>query len=283
MEVWGGNDATDAGVVMPGVDAWVYCEPHGESSAGGDVHYVSSCASGRITRFLLADVRGHGERVAEIARDLRSIMRRYINFIDQTAVVQAINTEFERLHDDGMMATAIAGTFFLPRRTLTLSNAGHPPALVYDAKRSDWRRLEPRSAERATTETGPVPANIPLGLFTEASWEKTELPARSGDLVLMFTDSLIEIELDGNRQLGVSGLLDIVRGLDPARPNELIRELLAAVRQATGAAAFEDDTSVMLLRINELGTRRTDDLLAPLRYLGDLFRFAFAKLARRPV
>ena len=47
MEVWGGNQPADSGVIMPGLDAWVYSRPHGEATAGGDVHYVSSCATGR--------------------------------------------------------------------------------------------------------------------------------------------------------------------------------------------------------------------------------------------
>jgi hypothetical protein len=42
MEVWGGNQRTDSGVIMPGMDAWVYSEPWQNDTAGGDVHYLSS-------------------------------------------------------------------------------------------------------------------------------------------------------------------------------------------------------------------------------------------------
>src|SRR5690606_40547076 len=41
------------------LDAWIYSKPHG-GKQGGDVHYVSSCAAGMLTRLLVADVRGHG-------------------------------------------------------------------------------------------------------------------------------------------------------------------------------------------------------------------------------
>jgi sigma-B regulation protein RsbU (phosphoserine phosphatase) len=56
MEVWGGNAAIDNGVIMPGLDAWVYARPYQQQAAGGDIHYVSSCATGRIIRLLVADV-----------------------------------------------------------------------------------------------------------------------------------------------------------------------------------------------------------------------------------
>ena len=67
MEIWGGNQMVDNHVVMPGLDAWVYSRPYGQAAAGGDVHYVSSCATGRITRLLIADVSGHGSQVAQTA------------------------------------------------------------------------------------------------------------------------------------------------------------------------------------------------------------------------
>src|SRR5437762_14360996 len=83
LEVWGGNQAVDNGVVMAGLDAWLYSRPFRDQSAGGDLHYVSSCAAGMVTRVLVADVSGHGESVADAARALRGLMRRYVNYVDQ--------------------------------------------------------------------------------------------------------------------------------------------------------------------------------------------------------
>src|SRR5205809_333204 len=79
MEVWGGNQIVDNGVNMPGLDAWVYSKPYGDAAGGGDVHYVSSCATGRIMRLLVADVSGHGSAVSSVAGQLRALMRRYVN------------------------------------------------------------------------------------------------------------------------------------------------------------------------------------------------------------
>src|SRR2546421_568934 len=83
MEVWGGNALTDNSVSMSGLDAWVYSKPYQDAAAGGDVYYVSSCATGRITRLLVADVSGHGSAVTATAAALRNLMRRYVNHLDQ--------------------------------------------------------------------------------------------------------------------------------------------------------------------------------------------------------
>src|SRR6202051_5420709 len=79
MEVWGGSQLTTRRVEMGGLDAWVYSKPFGQAQRGGDVYYASSCATGRITRLLLADVAGHGNTVAATAADLRTLMRRVVN------------------------------------------------------------------------------------------------------------------------------------------------------------------------------------------------------------
>src|ERR1700709_605537 len=111
MEVWGGNQLVDSGVVMAGLDAWVFSRPHGHSANGGDVYYVSSCATGRITRLLVADVSGHGSAVGGIAGSLRGLMRKYVNYIDQTRFVREMNTQFSAMADFGGFATALVTTF----------------------------------------------------------------------------------------------------------------------------------------------------------------------------
>ena len=53
MEVWGGSEAVNAAVTLSGLDAWIYSRPYGENAeAGGDVYYVSACATGRIDAYL---------------------------------------------------------------------------------------------------------------------------------------------------------------------------------------------------------------------------------------
>src|SRR5580692_2675422 len=79
MEVWGGSQIASSGVELAGLDVWIYSKPFGQAQRGGDVYYVSSCASGRISRLLLADVSGHGKSVASTAADLRTLMRRFVN------------------------------------------------------------------------------------------------------------------------------------------------------------------------------------------------------------
>ncbi len=242
LEVWGGNTTVDNGVVMPGLDAWLVGRPHDGAEGGGDVHYLSSCATGRITRLLVADVSGHGAKVADLAVTLRGLMRRFINFIDQARFVSALNREFAALSRDGIFATAVAGTYWAPTRTLTLCNAGHPRPLWYRAKLRRWQTL----AIDPASDDGP--ANIPLGIVDDTRYEQLGVRLSPGDLVLVYTDSLTDARDAAGRTLGEQGLVDLTNGLDVSDPRAFIDALLAQFEQR--GVRIDDDVTVMLLRPN---------------------------------
>src|SRR5438046_8389500 len=86
LELWGGNRFVSTSVMLPGMDAWIYSMPAdgAESIGGGDVHYVSSCAAGALTRLLVADVCGHGADASATAHRLRKMMQFHVNFHTQT-------------------------------------------------------------------------------------------------------------------------------------------------------------------------------------------------------
>ena len=246
MEIWGGNQATESCVALSGLDAWVFSMPHEGGSGGGDIHYVSSCATGRINRLLLADVSGHGEKVADIARQLRDLMRRFVNHFDQTAFVRSLNREFAAITRVGRFATAVVTTFWSPTGVLEICNAGHPRPLWYRARQGRWELLDQHS--RASKQAGV--ANVPLGVVDLTRYDARRVSLEPGDLVVLYTDSLIEARRPGGELLGEEGLLECARRLPPLPPGALIRALHDAVKEYRGGARADDDETVMLFRPN---------------------------------
>lgn len=248
MEVWGGNQAVDNGVVMPGLDAWVFARPHQGDAAGGDLHYLSSCATGRITRLMIADVSGHGESASATAASLRSLMRRFINHLDQQRAVEILNHEFSRQELAGRFATALLGTYWGPTGALTLCNAGHPRPIWYRARSARWESLAPAPDNPADDPDQPV--DVPLGILDSTKYSQLEVRLRPGDLLLLYTDSLVEARLPSGKLLGETGLLDLLNQTGPADPSQLIPRLLASF-QSLGAR-IDDDLTALLLRPNGL-------------------------------
>jgi serine phosphatase RsbU (regulator of sigma subunit) len=245
MEVWGGSQLTNRSVAMGGLDAWVYSKPYGQAQRGGDVYYASSCATGRISRLLLADVAGHGNAIAATAADLRTLMRRFVNRLDQTEFVHLLNQQFTALSQTGAFATAVVTTYFAPSRRLIVCNAGHPRPLLYRAAQRQWNFLGNEGPDE-----GPGPRNIPLGLFEVAEYEHFDVELQSGDCLLSYTDALIESRDADGEMLGEPGLLRIIRLLGEVEPQKLIATLLEEIAERYPENLSADDVTALLVRAN---------------------------------
>ena len=250
MEIWGGNQTTDRSVSTPGLDIWVYSRPHENATAGGDVHYVSLCGGGMITRFILADVSGHGASVAELAKSLRSLMRKNINRKDQGRLIQALNREFAGLAKLSRFATAIVATYLTAGDRLTVCNAGHPRPLWRNAENGEWSFL--------SIDAGPIDriANLPLGIVNDTVYSQIEVSLGPGDLVLFYTDALTETENANGQQIAEAGLLELVRRLDASDPTKLSAALVSALNDCLDGKAAADDLTFILLHHNAGPTQR---------------------------
>jgi sigma-B regulation protein RsbU (phosphoserine phosphatase) len=211
MEVWGGSQLTSSGVELSGLDVWVYSKPFGEAQRGGDVYYVSSCATGRISRLLLADVSGHGDSVASTAADLRTLMRRFVNRLDHKEFVRLLNDQFTEMSGHGTFATAVVTTFFAPSRRLSLCNAGHPRPLLFRAADNRWTLLgHDEHPEKKGLR------NIPLGMF----------------------------------QIGEQGVLRIANLLGDVPAEKLIPSMLKEIGERFPENLAADDVTLLVVRAN---------------------------------
>lgn len=281
MEVWGGNHAVDQGVAMPGLDLWVHSQPLPGHAQGGDVHSLSSCGTGRISRMVLADVSGHGESVGSLARNLNTLMRSFVNFVDQRRFVAALNHALAD-SESGSFATSITLTFFAPSRQLDLCNAGHPRPLLRRARTGRWQLLVPAdppttlppTAPATRRQAGTVPRNLPLGVLLPTEYEQFGLRLEEGDLVLAYTDALIEARGPDGTMLGEQGLLDCMSRLDAEKPERLLPALLESLAAFRGMTPLDDDLTLLLLRHHGGATNAPlrARLAATLRFLGVLLR-----------
>ena len=257
MEVWGGNQATFSTFEKAGIDIWLYCRPCEKHVVGGDLYYLSSCASGRITRMLLADVAGHGESAAHIAQELRELMHRHINNIRPNKLFEEVNVDFAKLSSGERFATSIVSSYFIPTSKLSLCSAGHPPPLIRRESAGRWEPVELK-AQRD---------DIPLGIADSVRYSQLDLTVKPGDLVLCYTDGVIESRDASGAQLGVEGLLNFLNASNAEEPSLTIPRLLKNITQSTSADTGEDDITLLLFRITNRAIPLRDNLAAPYRWL----------------
>ena len=263
MEVWGGNTSTYSHFEVPGLDLWIYSEPHGADHHGGDVYYISSCASGRTTRMLIGDVSGHGEEASETAHLLKSIMRENVNFINHSRLVNSINREFEAVSSPGRFATAVIGTFFLPTGQFMYCNAGHPPPARYDSQTGHWEKL-------STSDDDMERNQLPFGIDTAQEYGSNRCRLNQGDFVLCYTDAIFEARDQSDNQLGSAGLLELLNTIENPGENDFIRRLLKALRELNQTNLTQDDVTLLLAKRTSKRVSLRDEFFAPFRFIGDL-------------
>jgi len=244
MDLWSGNDTIENEVSAPGEEIFVSSRPYRGESRGGDVHYVSLCAGGIVTRLMLADVAGHGTVVAATSQDLRLLMRRFMNSNSQTRLVGNLNRHFARHAEAGQFATAIVATWLSDQRRLKICNAGHPRPLWYRRADAAW------SFVSEEVPSGESLSNLPLGLNESAQYQALDLKIGEGDLLVFYTDALTEAHGARGGVLGEQGLHDIVSRLPTDHVRNFGNGVLQGVRAFSLGNPAEDDETIMVLKFS---------------------------------
>lgn len=266
MEIWGGNTDLEEHLELPGVEAWIHAAASDEAG-GGDVHYISTCGSGRIVRFAVADVAGHGASVADLGARLRALMRKYINTLDQTRFAREINGELAGSSREGRFATALLTTVHVPTRRLLVCNAGHPRPLWFHRATGTWDLLD-SMAERYRSGAG----NLPLGIAEPTPYSQLALRLELGDVLVLYTDALIDTPCGDGARLGERGLLELAARIDArSAPPVLGRRLLDQIEALRGPAVPQDDRTLIVLRLLD-DAPRPPSALERARVLGKMMR-----------
>jgi serine phosphatase RsbU (regulator of sigma subunit) len=244
LEIWGGAHAAREAISTPGIDAWVLSQPHERGDVGGDVHYVSTCGAGNISRFVLADVSGHGPSVGDVSGLLHRLTRKFINTPDQTRFARALNTGLSGDDSRGLFATALLMTYRASDDLLIVVNAGHPRPAIYRAAEQRWAWLDSSAPGLADEARG-----LPLGVIEPMEYEQFAARLEPGDLIVAYTDAVTEAGARRGKMIGEDGLLDLLESLDPSEAHLAGDRLLERVREADGGE-IEDDITLLVLHHN---------------------------------
>jgi phosphoserine phosphatase RsbU/P len=129
--------------------------------------------------------------------------------------------------------TAFLAEFDPVTRQLTYVNAGH-----------NWPVLRHASGEVERLQTG----GVPLGLMRNARYECGQATLAPGDLLLVFTDGLVEAEDDKEEQYGESRMLTTLNSHVGRTAADVLQGLMTSADRFVGSAPQHDDITCLVLR-----------------------------------
>jgi phosphoserine phosphatase RsbU/P len=217
---------------LSGIDCEGLCVP--ASHIGGD--YYDIFLHGDELSMVIADVSGHSVGAALIMVETRSVLRAQLETHRRPAeVVAALN---ELLHEDLSRAELFITMSYLSynrkSRELRYTNAGHPPPLLYRPSCSSFLALDAEG--------------LVLGVQRGVSYDEPMIGIEPGDLLLLYTDGIIEAEGPEGELFGLDRLRQVLARVQEKPAALVIQALLRAVQEFTGDSCFQDDISMLLFK-----------------------------------
>jgi sigma-B regulation protein RsbU (phosphoserine phosphatase) len=180
---------------------------------------------------LVADVSGHGIPAALVASMVKVAFSAQVDHADDPARVLASMNQILCRHLEYAYVTAVYAVVNTDRQTITIANAGHPPALLR-------RRDETSLVEHDR--------GVMLGVFLDAEYTSTVVtPFATGDRLLLYSDGVLEARdragqfFDGDR--AARWLSDI----EHTSAEQFAEAALGELRQWTGGG-FDDDVTFVI-------------------------------------
>ena len=204
---------------------------------GGDCYDSMPLTDSRMA-FVVGDASGKGLAAALMIANVQASLRTAAVFTgnEPAELLKVVNHQAYTLSLSDRYATVFYGVFDAAKRTLRYVNAGHNPPVVLRRNGSiNWL----------------TPGGSPVGMFPDSKYEESALQLDPGDLVIAYSDGVIEATNGSGVEWGVEGLLKAAaalasRGADGAE--NLVRLIFHSMDDFSGGRQT-DDATVAVLRV----------------------------------
>jgi sigma-B regulation protein RsbU (phosphoserine phosphatase) len=164
--------------------------------------------------------------------DLRAEARRAPVELDQ--LIEGVNQQFHEASFEEGYATLFYATFDPETRILIYVNAGHNPPLVRRADGSvQWLQI----------------GGAPVGLFQAWSYEEGSVQLNRGDVLVAYTDGIVEAQNACGDEWGARRLAGIVDEAGHETAAQINGRIWKAVDRFAGRAGQRDDMTSLVLRV----------------------------------
>jgi serine phosphatase RsbU (regulator of sigma subunit)/Na+/proline symporter len=207
-------------------------------SVGGD--YYDFIARGEeALDLVIADVSGHNVGAALIMAETRTFIKARAHTLGNASSVMRELNEF--FYQDLTQAELFITMFYLKYNTatreLSYASAGHNQPLVFRTGQTSCERLDAEG--------------LIFGIRTNVDFEEKKTILNPGDILLLYTDGIVEAEAPNGLFFGMERLCALIQDYRDRPSSEIIDNVLRQVRLFTGQEHFTDDVSLVVMQVGE--------------------------------
>jgi sigma-B regulation protein RsbU (phosphoserine phosphatase) len=139
------------------------------------------------------------------------------------------------VEDSGQFMTMFYLNLDTKSHNFTWVRAGHDPAIVYDPHSDSFTRLDA--------------PGIALGVDGDWRYEQNEQPFLSnGQIVLLGTDGIWEVQNQAGEMLGKTPIMDIIRQSATATATQILDAIFDRLKIHVRGARIEDDITAVIIK-----------------------------------
>ncbi len=216
---------------MGDYEVWAATEP--AEAVGGDFYDFITLGPDAFGT-AIADASGHGLVAALLVRDVYVGLRMGIK--GDLKIARAIE-RLNRILNKSRLSTKFVSLFYGELEAngeIIYVNAGHPGPIHLHARTRSFTEME---------STGMV-----LGPSPNAVYGRRAAKMEPGDLLLLYTDGIVEAHDLRGREFGLDRVRRILLDFRKRSAQETVEKLMSAVRQFSAGRAAEDDRTVVVIR-----------------------------------
>ena len=209
-------------------------------SIGGDVYDFLDYGSGK-TALAIGDVSGKAAPAALYAALVSGILRSLATRrLSPALMLAALNDQLQERKLDAQYVTMLMAVWDDDRQTLQIANAGSvQPVFVTNTTGDPADRIV------KTIEA----EGFPLGLFPGAEYEEFLLSTKPGDMIVFFSDGIVDAENADHEMFGTERLNHVLQNQSSSSAELTVDAVLQAVTEFQSGTEHFDDETVVVLRV----------------------------------
>ncbi|HTY63928.1 MAG TPA: PP2C family protein-serine/threonine phosphatase [Acidobacteriota bacterium] len=201
---------------------------------GGDYYDYFHLPQGDLG-IVIADVSGKGAEAALFMPSIEVALRMETHAIaTMEEVIGRLNKVLYEVAEQTHYVTLFYTWLDVPSRRIQFANAGHfPPFILRSGNDVLW-----------LTQGGP-----PVGLLPEATYETANMDLLPGDILVFYTDGVIEAENTEGEEYSKDRLVELIRTNSAMGARELVHRIHSSVLAFTGTPELQDDFTLVVLKL----------------------------------